>query len=161
MVRDEHAQVASVEGGPIMVKSRRDRGFSLVELLVVMGIIAVLISILLPAVSNAHRQALAISCKSNLMQNYMSMQAYSIANKDYFAPRKLGDDLPPDQRWTVKVFGRWNPPTMICPADEEPAFEHSFVLNDHALAAQVRTFTTKKGGKPVYQIILMGEKKST
>ena len=60
------------------------RAFTLVELLVVIGIIALLIGILLPALSGARESAKSVSCLSNLRQMSMSAQAYVNENQGLY-----------------------------------------------------------------------------
>jgi prepilin-type N-terminal cleavage/methylation domain-containing protein/prepilin-type processing-associated H-X9-DG protein len=75
---------------------QRDRvrisGFTLVELLVVIGIIAVLIAILLPALNKARAQARATQCLSNMRQVGIGLQAYVVESMQVLPPHVPSPD---------------------------------------------------------------------
>jgi prepilin-type N-terminal cleavage/methylation domain-containing protein len=62
------------------------KGFTLIELLVVVAIIAVLIAMLLPALSSARYQAKLVVCKSNMRGLGQAIYAYAMDNYDWVPP---------------------------------------------------------------------------
>jgi prepilin-type N-terminal cleavage/methylation domain-containing protein len=123
------------------------RGFTLVELLVVIGIIALLISILLPSLAKARAQANTIKCASQMRDIGQQLYMYALNNKGILIPLKYKDSPPyykhrggdeaPQERWPMYVFSpppnyrqNYVAPIMLCPVDPVPTGgDHSYDLN--------------------------------
>lgn len=162
---------------------RKSPGFTLVELLVVIGVISVLIGLLLPALSKAREQAKTVQCTSNMRSIGQAMVMYAQAEGlGYMFPTDAGGPtgpVPANNQWFVYVlkpkpptdptnldYWNWTPPILRCPTDalDPPAgtglqsVAHSYVLNDHLNSRRIKFSSSPPGGMSVSEVVVMGEK---
>jgi prepilin-type N-terminal cleavage/methylation domain-containing protein len=127
------------------MRSRNKRGFTLVELLVVIGIIAVLVAILLPALGRAREAAQRTACLSNLRQLHLSLALYANTYKDAaplgcwggppgyhqqnYMVWRLGQNTPImfGLLWTTKLLQE--PQAFYCPSEAHPDNMYNTITN--------------------------------
>jgi prepilin-type N-terminal cleavage/methylation domain-containing protein len=88
----------------IKINRRVPSGFTLIELLVVIGIIALLISILLPALARARAAANDVACASNIRQIAIGLRIYATENHDYLPPIQSNDVSGTLVTWHVPIW---------------------------------------------------------
>jgi len=143
------------------------RAFTLVELLVVIGIIAVLISVLLPTLAAARRYGQSVRCQSNLRQIAAGFYVYTSENRDRYPPclaaesdgtswfkdRYLGNILARD----AIVKGN---ALFTCPADDDSRISYSVnIWTASAIDPEIPPVGTLWGPAPhrSSQVILLTE----
>src|SRR4051812_6367170 len=112
-------------------RSHRSRGFTLVELLVVIGIIALLISVLLPALNKARQASRTTACLSNLRSFGQAWSIYLSENKGHLPYYIWRINPVTDQGADISWNGYWigmlgtmkaQTGTMLCPETDVVPF---------------------------------------
>jgi prepilin-type N-terminal cleavage/methylation domain-containing protein len=145
-------------------------GFTLVELLVAISIIAMLTGILLPALGAARRNAYKTGCKQNLHGCAIAFRMYLDDNKNIMPTignmpsLHLNDDLPINIVLAKYISG---PEALKCPADsqakyfrkESSSYEYDDIIFDagHGLVSVFNHQNRKIEGKGITHINFSGE----
>ncbi len=125
-------------------------GFTLVELLVVVAIIAILAGLLLPALTRAKSQATSIGCLNNLKQLTACWHLYATDNQDVVPPNNFVYDIVSDR--PLILGGSWC--TNLAPFDSDTAgiqngalFQYNQSLGIYHCPADKSTLQTRDGTK--------------
>jgi prepilin-type N-terminal cleavage/methylation domain-containing protein len=143
--------------------NRNTRGFTLVELLVVIGIIALLVSMLLPSLRKAQASAERVKCMSNQRQLTTAVRMYAADNKDVIPvswPDSNGSVKIRTTPWviggntlnaitsgSIHKYAR-NPEVYHCPGDftwHRISYAMNFVLNGESFGPRYGKLSQVKG----------------
>jgi prepilin-type N-terminal cleavage/methylation domain-containing protein len=104
----------------------RRRGFTLLELLVVIAVIALLAGLLLPVLSRARAEARRTECKSNLGQLHKALTMYLPVNQSQYPRLASRPTLAPNEARLRDVLAPWTGEARVfrCPGDDQKFFEN-------------------------------------
>lgn len=100
----------------------RKNGFTIVELLITLAIIALLLAVLLPSLSQIHREGQSARCKHNLHDAAIELKHYT----------NLYNHLPLDYNDFIDIDPNTGSASVLhCPADKTPNVSYWMLDADH------------------------------
>jgi prepilin-type N-terminal cleavage/methylation domain-containing protein/prepilin-type processing-associated H-X9-DG protein len=139
-----------------VVKTRARDGFSLIELIAVVGIVTVLIALTVPTIRVVRDHAKATECKSQLHQIGITVAAYASENRGLVIPWDGPPGNPGRRAWPEILFRTARPKVVLCPTAEAPEFL-SYVMNMWLLNGRIRADGGNSGRISPSEIVLAGE----
>ncbi|MGF1634642.1 MAG: type II secretion system protein [Phycisphaerae bacterium] len=142
----------------------RNNAFTLVELLVVVGIIALLVGILLPSLSAATEKARQANCLSNLRQLHTAFVLYAHDNRDqvpigYRLTKQFNSMVYSNSTGQFVLFGKLWPTGLIdvgavltCPSEDNPQFQFDTPQNPWPPGVQSANTFSGYAGRPESQL---------
>lgn len=120
---------------------RAGRGFTLVELLVVVAVIALLVGVLLPALAGARDAGRAVACQSNIRQLALAQAAYAVDFDgwlvDYGLTHGGGYGLDAELSWVNALDGYFGEGIAAWPEEPDPANPDAPVRSSFLLRSPV------------------------
>ncbi len=131
----------------IVTPKAAEDGFTLVELLIVIAVIALLLAILLPALGKAKSTAKRVKCAGNLKQIDLAMHLYLAGNNDtYPCAEDPVSTKPPYWLWMGRGWRSYikpylggnidvnNPSVLLCPGDRTEAAKYQLTSYAYSMA---------------------------
>ena len=131
------------------------RGFTLVEVLVVVAVIAVIVGLTLPMVVRSRRVASAVDCRSHLRAIGQAIAAYAADNRGAVIPWQA--DGQRRRRWRELIFKGDGGGVLVCPTADPVSEDQSYPLNLWIQVAGIRLEGRNGSGISASSIVLAGE----